>query len=103
MSVDVTSRYWALPSHEIPSADGPKFVLPGRPTPAQPTGQIVNHRMTGVENIEYLAWRYYGRSAAWWMVMDANSLVFPLDFAPGDTVKLPPAGDVGRIARTRSF
>jgi len=56
-----------------------------------------------VEDLEYLAWRYLGRSTAWWVVADANSLAFPLDHRPGETIRIPPAGGVGAVARSRSF
>jgi hypothetical protein len=64
---------------------------------------MVNHRLSGVETIEYLAWHYYGRSAVWWRIADANPLVFPLDYRPGATVRVAPAGAINRVLRTRKF
>jgi hypothetical protein len=59
--------------------------------------------LTGVESLEYLAWRFYGRSTAWWQIADANALVFPLDYRAGTSVALPQPSGVGRVLRTRSF
>jgi hypothetical protein len=103
MPVDVTSRYWALRSYEAPLDDGSTTALPMRPTASLPEEDMINHRLSGVENIEYLAWRYYGRSAVWWRIADANPIAFPLDYRPGATVRVAPAGSINRIIRTRSF
>lgn len=103
MPVDVTSRYRALKSYEVANEAGESTALPARPLRPQENLDVYNHRLTGVENIEYLAWRYYGKSTAWWVVADANELTFPLDHKPGATVKVPPASGVGRVVRTRSF
>jgi phage tail protein X len=59
--------------------------------------------LTGVESLEYLAWRFYGRSTAWWHIADANPLIFPLDYRPGMSVTLPQSTGVGRVLRTRTF
>ncbi len=103
MPVDITSRYWALQSYEAPGEAGPSAALPIRPNAEVAKDDLVNHRLTGVESIEYLAWRYYDRSAAWWRIADANPLAFPLDYRPGATVGVPPGRAVGRVVRTRSF
>lgn len=103
MPVDVRSRYWALPSYEAPADDGPTATLPARPNVEIPEEELLNHRLSGVENMEYLAWRYYGRSAVWWRIADANPLAFPLDHRPGATVRVAPAGTINRVLRTRSF
>jgi len=103
MPVDVRSRYWAQPSYQAPAADGPTPTLPIRPNVDLPEDEMVNHRLSGCETIEYVAWHYYGRSAVWWRVADANPLVFPLDYRPGTAVRVAPAGTINRVLRTRSF
>jgi hypothetical protein len=103
MPVDVTSRYWTLPSYEVPDEAGHTTALPERPLPPVAGLDMYNHRLTGVENVEYLAWRYFGNSGSWWHIADANALTFPLDYRPGATVRVPPARGVGRVLRTRSF
>ncbi len=104
MSVRVRSRYWSLKPLEAPApGDAAEKVatLPIRPQPRQPTGRPVNHLITGVEDLEYLAWRYYGHSDAWWHIADANGLSFPLDYRPGASVTVPQGTSVGRVLRTR--
>jgi hypothetical protein len=75
--------------------------LPLRRQPTQPQGRPVNHMITGIEDLDYLAWRYYGRSDAWWHIADANGIKFPLDFRPGNPVTVPKGTPVGRVLRTR--
>jgi hypothetical protein len=103
MPVDVTSRYWALQAYEAPGREGTVSALPTRPNDPPSGAEVVNHRLSGVETIEYLSWRYYGRSAAWWHIADANPIAFPLDLRPGATVKVAPSGSINRIIRTRTF
>lgn len=106
MPVDVTSRYWALGSYPALRDGERTTALPARPlTPApdDADGDFYNHRVTGVETMEYLSWRYFGSSTAWWQVADANGLVFPLDHRPGTTLRMPPAAGIGRVMRTRSL
>lgn len=103
MPVDITSRYWALRSYEAPGDDGPTTALPIRPNATLKQEDLVEHRFSGVETIEYLAWRFYGRSAVWWRVADANPLIYPLDYRPGATVHIAPAGSINRVLRTRTF
>jgi hypothetical protein len=101
MPVDVTSRYRLLPSYEVTDGNGASTALPARLLRTRDDFDFYNHRLTGVEDVEYLAWRYFGKSSAWWVIADANSLIFPLDFCPGDTVRIPPARGVGHVCRTR--
>jgi hypothetical protein len=102
--VDVTSRYWSLGAAAVVDGDGESAALPARLLHRDDLPrELYQHRLTGVETIEYVAWRYYGRSESWWVVADANDLVFPLDLAPGATLRVPPASGVGRVLRTRSF
>jgi hypothetical protein len=101
MPVDVTSRYRLSKSYQVTDETGTSTALPARLLRTRDDVDFYNHRLTGVEDVEYLAWRYFGKSAAWWVVADANKLIFPLDFQPGDTVRVPPASGVGRVVRTR--
>ena len=103
MPVDVRSRYWALSPYSAPTGSGPIPTLPARPNAPVPEKDTVAHRLNGVENVEYLAWRYYGRSAVWWRVCDGNPLAFPLDYRPGATIRIAPVGTINRVVRTRSF
>ncbi len=103
MPVDVTSRYRLQPTVETVIDGVASAAIAIRPQPDPPLGDLYNHRLTGVEDLEYLAWRYLGRSTSWWAIADANPLTFPLDLRPGATVRIPQLGDVGRVARSRSF
>ncbi len=103
MTVSVKSRYWSLKPVEAPGPDGPVAALPTRRQPPPPQSAPVNHMLTGVESLEYLAWRFYGRSDAWWHIADVNDLSFPLDYRPGMSVNLPQGTGVGRVLRTRRF
>lgn len=103
MPVSVTSRYAALASYDVIGERGRTSALPARPLPEGSETDIYNHRVSGVETIEYLAWRYYGSSTAWWHLADANELAFPLDYRPGATLRVPPVGGIGRVLRTRTF
>ena len=62
-----------------------------------------SHLLTGAESLEYLGWRYQGASDAWWRVADANPLRFPLDWRPGDQVRVAATGVPGLVVRDRRF
>jgi nucleoid-associated protein YgaU len=105
MPVAITSRYY---NSAVYLADDPKgaahptlAIRP--PTPPAPNVTIYNHQVTGVETIEYLAWRYYGDSSLWWRIAEANGLQYPMDFAPGAMIAIPGPNDLGTIVRNRSF
>lgn len=105
MPISNTSRYFGLVVYEAVDAQQvSRPTLPIRPFTPPPAGTtFFQHVVTGVENIEYLAWRYYGASDSWWRIAEANGLMFPFDLVPGMTVNIPAAGDVGRIVRSRRF
>lgn len=103
MPVDIRSRYWALNAYPTPTEDGPTPTLPVRPNVDIAESDTVAHRLSGVENVEYLAWRYYGRSQVWWRICDGNPLAFPLDYRPGAGLRVASAGSINRVVRTRSF
>jgi hypothetical protein len=105
MPVSNTSRYFGLAVYEAEDSDQishPTVAI--RPTtPLVEGATFYRHPITGVEDIEYLAWRYYGSSDSWWRIAEANELVFPLDLKPGMTLNIPAPGDIGRVVRTRRF
>ena len=105
MPISNSSRYFGLAVYEAKDArqvSHPTVAI--RPSISPPQGTtFYRHPITGVEDIEYLAWRYYGGSDAWWRIAEANELRFPLDWAPGMTLNIPAPGDVGRSVRTRRF
>ncbi|MGV6874230.1 hypothetical protein ACUSIJ_16275 [Pseudochelatococcus sp. B33] len=105
MPVSTRSRYFVLPAENGPSAadgDAPVTYLPMRPEPPATSTQT-RLLLTGDDSLESLAHRYYGRSDAWWFIADANPLVFPLDWRPGQSVTLPQGTGLGRVLRTRRF
>ena len=103
MPVTSRSRYFNHPVHRVRDASGEEHeALSIRPAPAPPgPSGVTQHLVSGLESIEYLAWRYFGSSDNWWRIADANPLRFPLDFHPGAKVAIPAAADVGRVQRTR--
>ena len=46
-----------------------------QPTPPVPGSTTYQHQVSGVETIEYLAWRYYGDSKYWWAFARASPCV----------------------------
>lgn len=100
MPVAVSSRYRGLPSRTVQTEDGPTTAIARRPQPAQPATALT-HVLTGVETVEYLAWRFHGRSQMWWHIADANPLSFPLDWRAGQAVAMPATSGLGRVTRTR--
>ena len=104
MPISVNSRYAGLPVYEATDAKQVAHAtIAIRPPTPPPVTMSVRHQTVGVDTVESLAWRYLGSSDAWWRISEANALVFPLDLAPATPVNVPSAGEVGRIARTRSF
>jgi hypothetical protein len=103
MAVPITSRYWGGPVYTATDAAGtPQATMAiRRHTPS--TAAVYQHVVTGVEDVEYLAWRFYGTSDSWWIIADANPLAFPLDLGPGDRIDVPTSAQPGQISRARSF
>ena len=103
MPVNLMSRYRALPVHQAIDARGTarSTVAIRRAEPLPPGVTLIQHALTAAEDVEALAWRYYGTSEAWWRIADANPLVFPLDWQPGAMVAIPALDDVGRVERSR--
>lgn len=105
MTIAITSRYYGLPVYTAVDSQGKSHatVAIRPPAPPAPATATYHHVLTGVEDIEYLAWRFYASSADWWRIAEANPLLFPLDLTPGTSVNIVSPGAVGRIERTRSF
>ena len=103
MPVSINSRYEPRGAYHAAAADGTvRPTLPIRRGPA-PAGATYRHRVTGVEDLEYLSWRYLRNSEAWWVIADANPVAFPLDLAPGAVVDVPLGERPDRTDRTRVF
>ena len=101
--VDSTSRYKPLTVYDAIDADArPAAGIPIRLI-GPPAPDLLRHRMSGVETLEWLAWRYFRNSTFWWRIADVNGARFPLDWRPGETVNMPRSGDVGLLQRSRSF
>lgn len=87
MALTRYSRYYGLGTVTV---DGVQSIAQ-RPIP-----QVVDypdsllHVVVGGETLDQLAFTYYGREDLWWRIADANPGRFPLDWAPGDTLVIPP-------------
>jgi hypothetical protein len=105
MPLFINSRYYNQVVYDAPDPSGVTHPTIGirQPTPPPPGTTMYQHLVSGVETIEYLAWRYYGNSSYWWRIAEANGLTFPIDIPTGSTLKIPGAGDLGTVVRNRSF
>jgi len=95
MAVTIYSRYYGLDTVRI---DG-QTSLALRPIPLlvdYPDSLL--HVIRVGETLDQLAFIYYGREDLWWRIADANPGRFPLDWAPGDTVVIPPLRVATRTA-----
>ena len=97
MTIDRRSRYWGLPT----------FLHEGLLTAALRTSEptdadepFAEHRLTDTETLDQLALRYYGREDLWWRIADANPRRFPMDWQPGDVLRIPLSRRVTRTPRT---
>ncbi len=89
------SRYYGL---DTVSVDG-RTTLAQRPIPPVidfPDSLL--HVLKAGETLDQLAFLYYGREDLWWRISDANQARFPLDWAAGDTVVIPPLRIATRTA-----
>ncbi|MFN3241090.1 MAG: LysM domain-containing protein [Planctomycetota bacterium] len=104
MPLDPRSRYQGLDTYEVSMADeSVRPSVPIRRSPAASPERALEHVVIGGEDLEYLAWRYYGDSRQWWRIADANGLQFPTDVRSGTTVRIPGRSGIGGIVRTRKF
>lgn len=104
MPVSSNSRYFGLPVFDAPDSEGeshPSIAMRGAPAGQPPV--VYQHTVSALETLEYLAWRCYHSSEAWWRIADANPPIFPLDWRPGSVVALPVTTERGRAERTRRF
>jgi hypothetical protein len=103
MPVGLKSRYYGLPTYQIEDRRGQTTALALRPSLNPPSTTDYRHRVTALENLEYLAWRYYGSSDDFWRILDANPVRFPLDLKPAEMLTVPVGADTGLVQRTRRF
>lgn len=105
MAVPLKSRYFRLPVYAATDSGGVVHptVSIRRHVPPPADASYFEHLLTGVETMEYLAWRFYGSSEDWWRIADVGPLVFPLDLQTGFRVAVPSPREIGRVQRTRSF
>lgn len=102
MSVSIRSRYWNQARVEA-LRDGRKIVsLPVRRALRPIDGDTLAHVVHGTDTIESVSAQYYGRSELWWQIADATRPRFPLDFSPGEKLRIPSRLGVGRVERTRT-
>lgn len=95
MAITLTSRYFGLDTVSIDD----RASLAERPIPAiiaYPDSLL--HLVKQGDTLDQLAFRYYGREDLWWRIADANPARFPLDWAPGDTLVIPPLRVATRTA-----
>lgn len=105
MPVTPTSRYYGATVFDATDTEGtphPTIAMRLVPPP-DIASSAYQHVVSGMETLEYIAWRYLHTSAGWWRIADANPLIFPLDWRPGMSLALPPVSERGRIERTRRF
>jgi hypothetical protein len=103
MPVSPDSRFAGLPVLEVTAPDGSTRRVVGlrlrRPAAEDGTTTVV----TADEPLDLLALRRYGSEGLWWRILDANPARHPLDWRPGDILRLPAAGAATRATRGRSF
>lgn len=97
MSIYQGSRYRLVPAVQSESADGEveaSFSL--RPTSDQNRTSYKTIQTRGTDTMESLARRIYGDGGKWYIIADANPEIFwPLDLAPGTTLRIPQAQIAG--------
>jgi nucleoid-associated protein YgaU len=104
MPVTPDSRFAGLPILEVTTPDGQTRNVVALRIEQLPTDQSTTAvRVRQGDELDLLARRYLGDERLWWRILDANSLVYPLDIAPGDVISLPVAGPATTITRARSF
>ena len=105
MPVPPRSRHAGLPTLQAPDASGTlRTLLPiRRHVPPSSLLPRYAHLLTGLETLEYLAWRTQNASDAWWRLADGNALRFPLGWRPGEKVEVVALNSPGQIQRDRRF
>lgn len=103
MPVEPSSRYREQQAHLAPDADGAAHpAIPARWGTGTAT-EVVYHTLAAGESFETLADEFFGSSALWWRIADANPLVFPLALVPGTVLAIPSGGSRSGPPRTRSW
>ena len=87
MAVTYYSRYQALAAVNI---DGQWSLAQRSIPPLADYPDSLFHVLKTGETLDQLAFTYYGREDLWWRIADANPTRFPLEWAPGDTIVIPP-------------
>lgn len=96
MATSIFSRYHGLAALE----EGGRRSLALRPLPpATEYPDAIFHTVVGHETLDQLAAHYYGREDLWWRIADANPGRFPLDWRPGDVLRVPPIRVATRMPR----
>jgi hypothetical protein len=105
MPLLLSSRYHGSTVYDAPDTMGEKKPVVAARLAEKPEDNrsSYNHLVTGMETLEYLAFRYFGSSEAWWRIADANPRVFPTDIGSGQSVSVPRSPVVSKNRRTRSF
>ena len=105
MPTFLNSRYRDLSVYQVDDPErGRTATVAIRPPTPPPAGTpMYRHVVSGTETMEYLAWRFFGSSDAWWKLAEANPGLFPLDLRPGMSLDVPGMDEVGRVVRTRRF
>ncbi len=98
------SRFAGLPVLRVVAPDGSARLVLGvsfeRPPDEPPAARYI---VKQGEELDLLARRFLGGEQLWWRILDANSLVYPLDIKAGDVLNLPEAAPATRVARPRRF
>jgi hypothetical protein len=103
MPVASTSRYAGLPVFDAPDSRGtlhPSIAI--RPLPTPPVAAY-QRTVAALDTLETLSWTCFHSSTTWWRIADANALVYPFEWRPGDVVVLPSSIANGNVVRTRKF
>jgi len=95
MAATIYSRYYGLGTVSLEG----QLSLAQRPIPPiQDYADGLLHVVVGGETLDQLAFKYYGREDLWWRIADANPGRFAMDWAPGDTLVIPPLRVATRTA-----
>lgn len=61
-----------------------------RLTPSiSPNQNDQSHVVVAGDRLDALAYSYYGNSALWWIIADANAIAFSMDLAPNTRLRIP--------------